>query len=148
MKRALINCLAVLLIIVPTAMANWALVPLEDLLKKTDVIVVARLTEVRERTKRRIDWDKFRVTGTDYGSGTLTVTEVIRGSAKVGDKLRLEWSNDSGVACPRVEQAPHKDKMLIWLLQGSTNGAVRADYPRRVLGLGSRSELDALLKKK
>lgn len=124
------------------------MVPLEELLKRTDVIVVARLTEVREKTKRRIDWSALRVKGTDYGSGTLVVTEVIRGSAKLGAKLRLEWSNDSKLACPRVEHAPYKGQTMIWLLQKSTNGAVRADYPGRVLDAKNRGELDALLKKK
>ena len=137
MKRTLNTCLAVLLVVVPTAFAEWALVPLVELLKKTDVIVVARLTAVRERTKK----------GVDYGSGTLSVTEVIRGGAKTGDKLRLEWSNSCELVCPRVEHGPYEGKTVIWLLQRSTNGAVRADYPGRVLDLKSRGVLDALLKK-
>ena len=144
-----IKCFAVLLIIVPTAIAMWALVPLKELLEKTDVIVVARLTEVRHTTKP--SWftsvlrNQRRI---DYGSGTLTVTEVIRGSAKMGDKLRLEWSNDSRLICPRVEHGFHKDQTMIWLLQTSTNATVRADYPGRVLDLKSRGELDALIDKK
>lgn len=138
MKHTLINCLAVLLIVVPPATAKWALVPLDDLLKETDIIVVARLTEVRETTKKT----------TKYCSGTLTVTEVIRGNAKVSEELRLKWSNDRDIVCPRVEHAPYKGNPMIWLLQTSTNGAVRADYPGRVLDPKSRSELDMLLKKK
>ncbi len=105
---------------------------------QSKTIVVARLTGVREMTKNRID----------YGSGTLTVTEVLRGSAKTRDKLRLEWSNDSGLLCPRMELAPYEGKTKIWLLQTSANGAVRADYPGRVLDPKSRSELDASLGKK
>lgn len=149
MKRTLINCLAVLLIIVPTAIAMWAWIPLEELLKRTDVIVVARLTDVRTTTKpSRLTSVLRNQERVDYGSGTLTVTEVVRGSAKIGDKLRLEWSNPSGLICPRVEHAPYKSQTMVWLLQTSSNGAVRADYPGRVLDPKSRSELDALLKKK
>jgi hypothetical protein len=138
MKRTFINCLAILLFVAPAAVARVALIPLEALLKKTDVIVVARLTDVRETTKERLD----------HGSGVLTVTELIGGNAKVGDKLRLEWSNESEVICPRVEHASFKDQTVIWLLQTSTNGTVRADHPGRVLDPKSRGELDALLKKK
>jgi hypothetical protein len=138
MKRSLINCLAVLLIGVPAAVAMWASVPLQDLLKETDVIVVARLSGVREITRERVD----------YGFGTLAVTEVIRGSAKAGDKLRLEWSNVSGLICPRLELSPCEGKTMIWLLQTSTNGAVRVDCPGRVFRLEGRSQLDVLLEKR
>ena len=136
MKRTLILCLAVVLIVVPGGFARWAPVPLKELLKKTDVIVVARLTGVRETTKQ----------GVDHGSGTLTVTEVIRGSVKKGDKLELEWSNDSDIICPRVDHATYDGKTMIWLLQTSTNGAVRADHPGRVIDPKNRVELDARLK--
>lgn len=138
MKRVLIHCLSLLLFVVPVAVAKWARVSLEALLKETDVIVVARLTGVRESTKN----------GMEYGSATLTIEEVLRGSAKKGDKLRLEWANQTGLICPRVEHAPKKGKTMIWLLQTSTNSAVTANYPGRVLDLEQRSELDALLNKK
>ncbi len=123
---------------VPAGFAKWASVSLKELLKETDLIVVARLTDVSEVTTNSVD----------YGSGTLTVTEVIRGSGKNGDKLRLEWSNATGLICPRVEHRGHKDQTLIWLLQSSTNTVVTADYPGRVLELKQRAELYKLLKKK
>ncbi|MGC3960637.1 MAG: hypothetical protein QM813_22700 [Verrucomicrobiota bacterium] len=137
MKRKYLACLAALFCFVPAGLAIWAHVSLKELLKETDLIVVARLTNVSEVTTNRVD----------YGSGTLTVTEVIRGSAKTGDKLRLEWSNSSGIVCPRVEHRGHKDQTLIWLLQASTNKVVTADYPGRVLELKQRAELNKLLKK-
>ena len=138
MRRTYLTCLVVLFALIPAGFAEWASVSLKDLLKETDLIVVARLTNVSEVTTNSVD----------YGSGTLTVTEVIRGSAKTGDKLRLEWSNLSGLACPRVEHKGHKDQTLIWLLQSSTNKVVTADYPDRVLELKRRAELNELLKKK
>ena len=137
MKRFL-TALLVFGFLVSAALATWAPMTLEELLKQTDAIVVARLTDVKETTKR----------GTDYGSGTLTVTEVIRGVIKSGGKLRLEWSNRSEVYCPRVEHKPHEGKTRIWLLQASTNGAFTANYPLRVLEVEKRKELDDLLKKK
>ncbi len=134
MKRALIRWPA-LLFVVPAAVAEWAMVPLEDLLKQTDVIVVARLTSVVTTTKEAID----------YSSGTLVVSEVLRGSAKAGQKLNLEWSNFTGLACPRVENCHHTNRAMIWLLQNSSNASVSADYPGRVLDLERRMELEALL---
>ena len=138
MKRTYLTCLAVLVSFIPAGFAIWASVPLKELLKETDLIVVARLTDVSSVTRNRVD----------YGSGTLTVTEVIRGSAKAGDKLRLKWSNASGLVCPRVEHEGHKDQTLIWLLQSSRSKAVTANYPGRVLELKQRAELDQLLKEK
>jgi hypothetical protein len=137
MKRSSLLSLAALAIVVPTAVAMWALIPLEVLLKHTDVIVVARLSEVSKTTRNRVD----------YGSGTLTVTEILRGKAKAGDKLRLEWSNHSDIVCPRVEHEPYNGQTMIWLLQTSSNGTVRADYPGRVLNIKKRAELNKLLKK-
>lgn len=119
------------------AYADWALISTEDLLKKTDWIVVAKLTDVVEFTKDQ----------QDFGRGTLVVSEVIRGSGTPVTKLVIEWSNPSRVACPRVEHRQHAGKPLIWLLQRSKNGATRADYPGRVLELQERGQLAALLKK-
>lgn len=136
MKRIYLTCLAVVFSFIPAGFAIWASIPLKEVLKKTDLIVVARLTNVSAVTRNHVD----------YGSGTLTVTEVIRGSAKAGDKLRLKWSNASGLVCPRVEHEGHKDQTLIWLLQSSTSKAVTANYPGRVLELKRRAELDLLLK--
>ena len=135
MKHTVIKWSALLLVLPAAALAKWAAVPLEKLLMQSDVVVAARLTDVSE----------ISTNGTDYGKGTLTITEVFRGNVKAGGKLKLEWSNATGWDCPRVEHAPHTNKTMIWLLQKSTNGAVNADHPSRVLGLESRSELEKLL---
>jgi len=137
MKRAFLLSLTALLIAVADGLARWASIPLNDLLKKTDLIVVARLSGVRETTKKNFD----------YGSASLTVTESIRGTVKIGDKLRLEWSNPNDIICPRVEHAPYDGQTMIWLLQTSTNDAVRADHPDRVIPTSRRGEVDKLLKK-
>src|SRR5437899_932571 len=127
MKLIIICSLAFL--VVATAFAEWAYVATKDLLKQTDLIVVARLTGVKEARKKE---GKYEM---DYGSGTLTVSEVVLGVATNGQKLKLEWVNAAMIACPRVEHRQHSDKTLIWLLQRTTNGAVMAGYPGRVLDL-------------
>ena len=122
----------------PTAIARWANISLKDLLKETDMIVVATLTNVTETTTNRVE----------YSSGTLVVGEVIRGNVKTGDRLQLRWENSSDIACPRIEHASQKGKTVIWLLQSSTNNTVSANYPGRVLEMKLRPELDQLLRKK
>jgi hypothetical protein len=136
MKRVIRVSLAALLVLVPPAVAMWGVVPLETLLRESDVIVVAKLTDVRKTKEQNVD----------YGSGTLTVTEVLRGKPKAGDQLRLEWANRW--ACPRLYHERHQSKTMIWLLQTSTNGTVSANYPWRVLEVTNRAALDELLRKK
>jgi hypothetical protein len=67
MKRTYLTWLAVLFGSISAGFAMWADVSLKELLKDTDLIVVARLTNVSQVTTNSVD----------YGSGTLTVAEVI-----------------------------------------------------------------------
>lgn len=79
--------------------------PLEDLVKKAQVIVIGRLSEVREETINNID----------FGSGTIEVGEVLRGKIKPSSQLKLVWFNHSNVICPRVGFTSQKNPK-IWLL--------------------------------
>ena len=205
MKRAFIYWL-ILMAIVPSVRAMWASVPLDELLKKSDAVVIARLTDVSEGTENGRGWIllitivlaamtafalflsfrrppegstvfpwlakslawRRRIYGMaclaaliavvyaeenwrrkpqydDYASGTLTVVEVLSGTAQRGAKLRLEWLNPSGIVCPRVEHKRNEGPELIWLLNTFANGTVSANYPGRVLSLEARKEIEALL---
>lgn len=130
MTLAAIFCCAV------GARADWATISTEELLKHTDFVVVARLTKIHEFTQGEYD----------YGSGILTVSEVLRGEVKAGQRLMLEWRNVSMIACPRVENGPHVGKPRLWLLHRSRSGGVMASYPGRVIRLEERAGLEALLK--
>ena len=204
MKRAFIYWL-ILMAIVPSVSADPLSFPLDELLKKSDLVVIARLTAVSESTAigrnlillattilaaaaafalfrtfrkpssqasqspsstKKLAWRR-RICGIaclaaliavgyadnnrrsrpqyDYGSGTLTVSEVLSGTAQRGAKLRLEWLNSSGIVCPRVEHGGHEGQTLIWLLTTTTNGTVEAYYSGQVQGLQARKEIEALL---
>ena len=205
MKRAFVYWL-ILMAIVPSVSAMWASIPLDELLKKSDAVVIARLTDVSESTANGRGWIllitivlaataavalflsfrrppegatsfpwlaknlawRRRIYGMaclaaliavvyaeenwrrkpqyeDYGSGTLTVSEVLSGTVQRGAKLKLEWSNPSGIVCPRVEHKGNEGPALIWLLNTVANGTVTANYPRRVQSLEARKEIEALL---
>ncbi|MBA4147569.1 MAG: hypothetical protein H0X66_05600 [Verrucomicrobia bacterium] len=135
MKRLLLCSLVVLL--AGTAFARWVLIPTEKLLTETDLVVVARLSDVTRTTKKDVD----------HGSGILTVSEVLKGPATPGQKLTLEWANQQRIS-RRIDHADQSGKTNIWLLQKTTNGTFTANYPGRVLDLEQREEVRNLLKKR
>jgi hypothetical protein len=75
------------------ALAMWALIPLEDLVQDTDVIVIGTLQGVSQYTRN----------GMDYAQGSIIIDEVVWGAANPGDLLTLKWQNQSNLVCPRVE---------------------------------------------
>jgi hypothetical protein len=136
MKQNFVLLIA-LLLIAPTTIANERFISLKELVKSSDVIVEARLSQVKEYTRKSID----------YGSGSLVVTKVIRGKAKVGSKLRLEWRNHHMLVCPRVEHGSRAGYTLTWLLRKDKNGAFQTIGSSSVLEKGSK-ELQKVLKSK
>lgn len=126
--------LFLLLCIPATASAMWGIVPLEELVQESDIIVVGTLRDVSEHTDD----------GIDYGEGRIDVREVIWGNVSKGDSLTLKWQNSSAVACPRVEHGDSAGAEGIWLL--TRNGdAVNADYPGRVVDVSQRVKVEAAL---
>jgi len=134
MKFVATCCLTLL----PTtaAFARWSFVPTKTLLQQTDLIVEARLTGVKQVVRG----------GTIFRWGTLTVQEGLRGRVRPGDTLRLEWDNPDGQVCPTIHHEYEAGKPRLWLLQRAIHGAVRADYPGRVLDPAKRKKLERLLK--
>lgn len=120
--------LALTLLAVP-AFAIWAWLPCWELIPKSDLAVVATLRDVHEWS----DGER------DFGEGDLVVESVIFGERPATPLLRLEWSNSSGLACPRVEHRAHEGVRALWLLNaGGTPGVVHAGYPRRFLSLADK----------
>jgi hypothetical protein len=132
-----ISILAISVFLVAFARGDWAHISTEELLKKTDLVVVARLTDVREFTRG----------DTDYGIGILVVSDIMRGDSKIDRRIKLEWSNPSQLACPRVEHRHNVGKSLIWLLEKSRSGGVSANHPWRVISLEEKPRVSALLRK-
>lgn len=117
------------------ARAMWASVPVEELVRESDLIVVGTLRDVEEHT----------ADGTDYGRGRIDVREVIWGDAAPGDALALRLDNPSAVVCPRVEHRHAANEEGIWLLTRD-GGAVAADYPGRFVNLSERGKVEAALR--
>ena len=135
MKKALIT-FSLIVIACSVALAEWASVPLEELVQDSDLIVVGTLHSVY----------KYSWWGTDYGRGTIQVEQVLWGNTQPSAQLRLTWDNDSSVVCPRVEH--EGSGRGIWLLTLGKNGEVRADYPGRFVDLKERARVEKALAEK
>lgn len=135
MKRLLIFSLVLFLTV--NAFAILALISTEELLAKTDLVVVATLSKVGETTKK----------DTVSGTGVLTVTEVLEGKATAGQNLTLSWAYNKHIICPRIDHSSQNGKTNIWLLQKTTNNTFTANYPGRVMELKQRAELEKAMKK-
>jgi len=114
----------VLLVCSPRACgAMWAYVSLDELVQRSDLIVIGALGEVRWRSEG----------GWDRGAGVITVSEVIWGDVAPGEKLELRWRDRTNVACPRLDLQRLGGRRQLWLLQVGDGATVRADHPGRVL---------------
>ena len=80
--------------------AEWVMLPLEELVCDSDLIVVGTLSSVSEYSKN----------GMDYAQGTITVDETIWGAVPPGETLTLKWDNPSNLKCPRVGHRHNSDK--------------------------------------
>ena len=118
------------------AAADWICISLESAVRTSDLIVIGTLGNVSEWTKD----------GTGYGSGEITVDEVLSGKAKPGQKLSLVWQNESNVMCPRVDHRSNQHKQLIWLLELKPENKVAADNPCRVVPVEKRDKVIDLLR--
>lgn len=127
------------------ALGMWALIPLDELVKESDLIVIGTLQSVSEYSKE----------DTDYGEGMILIEKILSGNVKTingvplkaGDKIQLKWQNLSMIACPRVEHKGSENKKEIWLLTVENDKTVRADYPGRSVPVGNLSEVKKYLQK-
>ena len=115
---------------------DWTTISLESAVKTSDIIVIGTLRNVSEETHD----------GIDYGTGEITVGEVLRGKARPGEKLVLKWQNESNVMCPRVEHEDDSNKQLIWLLTITRDQNVAADNPGRVAVLEKKQRVIELIR--
>jgi hypothetical protein len=137
MKR--FSLVLILLIIMPSfSSAEWLMLPLEELVCDSDLIVVGTLTSVSEYSKN----------GMDYAQGMITVDETIWGAVTPGETLTLKWDNPSNLKCPRVGHGHNSDKKGIWLLTLSSDREVRANHPGRFVELDRKEEVVKILSQK
>lgn len=128
----------VMLLINSNTWARWAYIPLKDAVKKSDLIVIGTLKDVKEHTKDEID----------YGEGIITVDTVLYGKLPQKEKkLSLKWQNRTGLACPRVEHKHKENKKGIWLLNIKKDSSVIANHPSRFQTLDKKDEILKFIKK-
>ena len=114
------------------------MLPLEELVCDSDLIVVGTLSSVSEYSEN----------GMDYGQGMITVDETIWGAVTPGETLTMKWDNPSNLGCPRVGHGHNSDKKGIWLLTLSSDCEVRANHPGRFVELDHKEEVAKILSQK
>jgi hypothetical protein len=127
-----------ILLLPVVAVSQWIVISLESAVKSSDIIVIGTLRDVSEETRDNID----------YGTGEITVDEVLRGDIDPGQKLTLVWQNESNIDCPRVEHRGHQKKRAIWLLTQKPDGKVAADNPGRFVSAEKKQAVLELLRER
>ena len=127
-----------ILLLPVVAVSQWIVISLESAVKSSDIIVIGTLRDVSEETRDNID----------YGTGKITVAEVLRGKIAPDQKLTLVWQNESNVDCPRVEHRSHQKIQAIWLLTQKPDGKVAADNPGRFVSAGQKQAVLKLLRER
>ena len=107
-----------------TLFATWALVPLEQLVAKSDLIVTGTLYSAAEDS-HGIGHGYIRVETIVWGKA-LTMSEE---PLKPGDKLKIKWADDWG--CAAGMHMGRQGKPGVWLLEVKGDGSVSAAYPGR-----------------
>jgi hypothetical protein len=105
---------AIVLVMSESVFGLISSISLEELVEKSDFIVIGTLGEVSEFTKWR----------TDYSRGVITVEEVLWGKLAVGEKLVLEWRNWTGARVGRQHHEKWEKRKVIWLLTFDEKGYV------------------------
>ena len=144
MKNLSVVCF-IILAVSYNAFAKWGFVPLDELVRDSDLIVIGTLQSISEYSKE----------DTDYGEGMISIEKVLSGNVKTingfplkaGDGVQLKWHNLSMIACPRVEHKWSENKKEIWLLTVENDKTVRADYPGRSMSLDNLAEVKKNLQK-
>ena len=137
-RRALSTVVSFLFTVLLTTpiYAEWAFVPLEEIVEKSDLIVVGRLSNVVTYTLGEHD----------YGRGLITIDRTLWGQPPEEGKVALQWTNRSQLICPRVEHAGGVGGHFVWLLNVDEMGYVHAGYPTRRSPLSSEGEILGYLK--
>ncbi len=108
-----------------------------ELLAQTDVVVIGRLTNVKE-------WSVDKV---DYGEGTIEVTETLMGALSDSKKLTLRWSNPQYTS-GRLGFKETGKAEFVWLLWRAQDGTFRVRHSGQKLPLDQKMEIVAGIEKR
>jgi hypothetical protein len=123
--------------------ATLSVIPLDELVKDSDLIVVGTLKSVSE----------YSYGGEKNGKGRIIVEQVIAGSVKTneglplksGDKLKLVWRED--FACIYGTHKRTENQIGVWFLKVEKDGTVISGHPSRFKSPEELSEIIDALKK-
>jgi len=125
--------------------AMWALIPMDELVKESDLIVIGTLQSVSRYTKDNVDYSEGKIVVEKVISGNVKTTEGF--PLKLGDKIKFKWQASTLIVCPRLDHSGNENEKGIWLLEVESDGTVSADYPQRFNSLDEMSELKKILRK-
>ncbi len=125
--------------------AEWALIPTDELVKESDLIVIGTLQSVSRYTKDNVDYSEGKIVVEKVISGNVKTTEGF--PLKLGDKIKLKWQASTLIVCPRLDHSSNEYEKGIWLLEVESDGTVSADYPGRFNSLDEMSEIKKILRK-
>jgi hypothetical protein len=121
-----------------TLFATWAMIPLEELVAKSDLIIIGTLHSASEDE-------------TGIGRGRILVDAIVSGNARtldgrplqLGDNLRINWADNW--ACAAGMHQGRIGKQGIWLLDVQQDGTVLAAYPGKFRELEDHAEIRQIL---
>jgi len=130
----------ILFLLTTPIFAKWALVPLDELVAESDLIVIGTLHSAFENEE-------------GLGSGQILVEKIITEGAKTqegsqlmpGDNLKINWSDNW--ACAAGTHVGRVNKKGIYLLNVQLNGTVSAAYPGRFIEVAELGQVTRFLKR-
>ena len=141
------NILTAFLVFSATAcFASWKDIPLETVVADSDLIVVAKLTNVKKEPKNNT---------VVYCQGELTITEVLKGTkgdtvvlkatevrkGKKVDRVIIKWAYSIPPMSISVDHSNLEGKSILWLLKREKDKSFSAHYPKRVQNVKRRDEI-------
>jgi hypothetical protein len=122
-------------------------IPLNRLVKESDLIVMGTLHSVSRYTND----------DTDYSEGLIVIEEVVSGNVKttedsplkLADKIKLTWQNPSTKIHGRIEPGGSENNEVIWILRVKSDGTVTADnlFSIRAATTNQLEEIRKILRK-
>jgi len=125
--------------------AAWVLIPTDELVKESDLIIIGTLQSVSRYTMDNVDYSEGKIVVEKVISGNVKTTEGF--SLKMGDKIKFKWQASTLIVCPRLDHSGNENEKGIWLLEVESDKTVSADYPQRFNSLDEMSELRKILRK-
>lgn len=136
--KKLVSAVAILVLLSTTTFAKWAMIPLDELVADSDLIVVGTLHSATENSEYE-------------GRGNILVDEIITKGVKTfggrplkpGDNLKITWLDNW--ACASGMHLGWQNKKGIFLLKIQKYGTVAAGYPGRFSSLADLNKIKVLL---